>query len=287
MRFYLTITNLLLITGAAYFGVSLFYQTATSRFITGNSGMTAAGQTQSIDKEAHKPLGEYRHIKERNLFHIKANQPAEIVEKKVDVADLKKTELKLKLWGTVTGATAETYAVIEDTKVRKQTLYRINDTVQNAIVKEIHREKVILEVEGEYEILEMEKIISASAPARRRTGSATQVNKNPVQSNVTLKREKIESAVNDLNTLMKQIRIRPHFKDGNPDGLTISGIRSKSIFSEMGLRNGDVIIGVDGNTIESVDDALKLYESLQSASNVQVQLRRRGQLRTIDYNIEE
>jgi general secretion pathway protein C len=287
MRFYLTIANLLLITGAAYFGVGLFYQTTTSRFITGNSGMTAVGQAQSEDKETHKSLGEYRHIKERNLFHIKAIKPSEIVEEKVDVADLKKTELKLKLWGTVTGGTAETYAVIEDTKLRKQTLYRVNDTVQTAVVKEIHREKVILEVEGTYEVLEMEKIKSASTAASRRTRSTSRTERNPVQSNVTLKREKIESAVNDLNTLMKQIRIRPHFKDGKPDGLTISGIRSKSIFSDMGLRNGDVITGVDGNMIESVDDALKLYESLQSATSVQVQLRRRGQLRTIDYRIEE
>ena len=54
----------------------------------------------------------------------------------------------------------------------------------------------------------------------------------------------------------------------------------------MGLRNGDVIIGVDGTTIESVDDALKLYENLQSSTAVQVQLRRRGQLKTIDYKIE-
>jgi len=169
----------------------------------------------------------------------------------------------------------------------KQTLYRVDDTVQTAVVKEIHREKVILEVDGAYEVLEMEKIKSASVSSRQRTGSTSRTNRNPVQSNVTLKREKIDSAMNNLNTLMKQIRIRPHFKDGQPDGLTISGIRSKSIFSDMGLRNGDVITGVDGNAIESVDDALKLYESLQSASSVQVQLRRRGQLRTIDYQIEE
>jgi len=287
MRFYLTIANLLFITGAAYFGVSLFYQTATSTFITGNSGKTAVDQAQSEDKETHKSLKAYRHIKERNLFHIKAIKPAEMVAEKVDVAELKKTELKLKLWGTVTGGTSETYAVIEDTKLRKQTLYRVNDTVQTAVVKEIHREKVILEVDGDYEVLEMEKIESASTSTSRRTRSSARTERNPVQSNVTLKREKIESAVNNLNTLMKQIRIRPHFKDGKPDGLTISGIRSKSIFSDMGLRNGDVITGVDGNAIESVDDALKLYESLQSASSVQVQLRRRGQLRTIDYQIEE
>jgi len=287
MRFYLTILNLLLIAGGAYFGVSLFYQTAASKLMEENSRIAAVGKAQSVDKASHKPLGEYRHIKERNLFHIKAKQTVEIVEEKVDIEELKKTELKLKLWGTVTGQPTETYAVIEDTKLRKQTLYRVEDTVQNAIVKEIHREKVILEVNGSYEVLEMEKNKSTSSSTARRTGSSKRASANPVQTNITLKRDKIDAAVNDLNTLMKQIRIRPHFKDGQPDGLTISGIRSKSIFSEMGLRNGDVIIGVDGNNIASVDDALKLYESLQSASGVQVQVRRRGQLRTIDYNIEE
>jgi general secretion pathway protein C len=43
---------------------------------------------------------------------------------------------------------------------------------------------------------------------------------------------------------------------------------------------------VDGKDIESVDDALSLYENLQSAENVQVQLRRRGRLQTIDYTVE-
>ena len=85
MRFYLTILNLLLITGGAYFGVSLFYQTAASKLITENSRIAAVGKAQSVDKESHNPLGEYRHIKERNLFHIKAKQTAEIVEEKVDI----------------------------------------------------------------------------------------------------------------------------------------------------------------------------------------------------------
>ncbi len=101
-----------------------------------------------------------------------------------------------------------------------------------------------------------------------------------------MKRERIDEAVNDLGNLMKQVRIRPHYKDGQSDGLTLSGIRSNSIFSEMGFRNGDVIVGVDGKDIESVDDALSLYENLQSAENVQVQLRRRGRLQTIDYSVK-
>jgi general secretion pathway protein C len=155
------------------------------------------------------------------------------------------------------------------------------------VIKEIQREKVVLLVNGEYEILEMEKMESSAAsrsirPRQREVRQPVQ----PAGSNITLQREKIEDAVSDLNTLMKQVRIRPHFKDGKPDGLTLSGVRSGSIFSEMGFRNGDVIVGVDGQNIESVDDALSLYRNLQSASNVQVQIRRRGRLQTIDYQIE-
>jgi type II secretory pathway component PulC len=87
--------------------------------------------------------------------------------------------------------TSESYAVIEDTKLRKQTLYRVNDTVQNATVKEIHREKVILDVDGAYEVLEMEKIISASAS----TSDRHQLPRHPGQTTIRpvehlLKREK-------------------------------------------------------------------------------------------------
>jgi general secretion pathway protein C len=85
---------------------------------------------------------------------------------------------------------------------------------------------------------------------------------------------------------MKQVRIQPHFQNGKPDGLRLTGVRPNSIFYKMGLKSGDIIIGVDGKNIESVDDALKFYQSLRSASRVQLQLKRRGRPKTIDYNIE-
>jgi general secretion pathway protein C len=66
----------------------------------------------------------------------------------------------------------------------------------------------------------------------------------------------------------------------------LTGVRPSSIFYKMGLKSGDIIIGVDGKNIESVDDALKFYQSLQSASKVQLELKRRGRPKTIEYNIE-
>ena len=90
----------------------------------------------------------------------------------------------------------------------------------------------------------------------------------------------------DLNGLMDQAKIRPHFRNGKPDGLTISRIKRDSIFSQLGLRSGDIITGVDGQSIESVDDALKFYNQLKSSSNVNLQIRRRGMPKQIEYTIE-
>jgi general secretion pathway protein C len=287
MRLYLTLVNYLLITCAVYFSVGAFYKTATARLQTAQPEHKAEETSTAPGGEAVRPLSYYQHINERNLFQLKSDEPQKAEELKPNVEELKQTQLQLKLWGTVLGGEEDSYAVIEDAKERSQNLYKVDDQIQNAVIKEIQREKVVLMVNGDYEILEMEKV--ESGPTARTAiprQPAIQPELQPGSSNISLKREKIQEAVGDLNTLMKQVRIRPHFKDGQPDGLTISGVRSGSIFSDMGLRNGDVIVGVDGQKIESVDDALALYQNLQSANAVQVQIRRRGRLQNIDYQVE-
>lgn len=105
--------------------------------------------------------------------------------------------------------------------------------------------------------------------------------------NINLERSKLKSAVANINDLMKNVRIQPHFTDGKPDGFRISGVRPNSFFNDMGLKSGDIITGVDGKNIESVDDAFKLYQNLQSSSNVELQIKRRGEEKTINYKLQD
>jgi len=282
----LAVFNFMLLTAMAYQAVDTFYRSLTGRIDMSRPAADAAGRDVNTQIRPTASFAAYQALIDRNLFNLPEPKKVEPAPVKIDLEQLKQTDLKLKLWGTVTGGSDGAYAVIEDVAQRRQNLYRVDDAVQNAIVKEIRREKVILEVNGSLEVLEMEKVEQGGARkavAVRQTGLPAPTG----SSNVVLKRDRIEEAVNDLNNLMKQVRIRPHFKDGKPDGLTVSGIRSNSIFAEMGLRNGDVIVGVDGTQIQSVDDALKLYENLQSSSDVKVQIKRRGRLRTIDYQIQD
>lgn len=297
----LTIVNLLCLTAAAYLGVNLFYKALDRRLAT-TPVVTAAVIPQAKETRVRpKAESHYRLILDRNLFKTKAvAAPAPEKAKAIDVAALEQTQLKLKLWGTVAppegatqggGTNAKAYAVIEDTTLRKQNLYRKGDSVQNAEVKAILREKVVLTVNGKDEILEMEKIVSGKGGPIQRSSSS--VAARPSGSSgatraqrITLKRSLIEDSIKDITKLMTQVKITPHMEEGVPNGLALSNIQPNSIFRRMGLRNGDVLMGVDGQQIQSVDDALRLYDSLQSADNVKVDLKRRGREKAIEYRIK-
>jgi len=279
MKRYFTVLNILLIAVAVYFCVKAFYKVATANLSDTPSIEVTTRLVISPEDETFHPVSYYSAIIERNLFNSKkgTGEPVE----SLDIEALDPTDLKLKLLGTVSGDNKKAYAVIEDTAEKRQNLYRIGDSIQNATLKMILREKVVLRVNGKDEILGIEEAHGGQTTriSSKRTHMA------PSQ-NITLKRSQIESSIKDVNTLMKQIRIRPHFRNGKPDGLRLTGIRPNSIFYNMGLKSGDIVTAVNSNKIESVDDALKLYQSLQSSSNVRLQIKRRGRQKTINYNVE-
>ena len=279
MKRYLTLLNVLLITAAVFFMVKAFYKVAGAKIDPAPPSKAAARHVIPNEASTRHPLSDYRAVMDRNLFKTKTGTGGR--PEKLDIESLTPTDLKLKLLGTVTGDEKEAYAVIEDTAVRRQNLYKIGDTIQDATLKMILREKVVLNVNGKDEILGIEKVREERKTDRspgRKSASGYQ--------NITIKRSQIDTALQDVNTLMKQVRIQPHFQNGKPDGLRLTGVRPNSIFYNMGLKSGDIIMGVDGKNIESVDDALKFYQSLQSASKVQLQVKRRGRPKTIEYNIE-
>lgn len=278
MKPYYTIINILLITVAVYFSVNAFYKLGTAQLDYVHLTGTAYKEQSSSEAESLRPLSAYDPIIERNLFNTKSGTERQL--EPVVFENLQPTSLNLKLLGTVTGDQDKAFAVIQNSQGRQQQLYRTGDTIQNATLKMILREKVVLHVGGKDEILEIEKIETKKTRRSSRRSGATD------SRTITIKRSKIEDSVKNINKLMQQARIRPHFTDGKADGLSLTGIKSNSIFHDMGLKSGDIITSVNGKTIESVEDVLTFYKSLQTAKSINLKLKRRGRLKTIDYDIE-
>ncbi|MDM8515769.1 type II secretion system protein GspC [Desulfobacterales bacterium HSG16] len=295
MKKYFIIANLVLVTGMIYTGVNASYKTLINKIDVNTVPVIEAIDVKSEKskpvKSVTRPMRYYKAVGDRNLFNTpdptKVTKEPEIDPKK----DLKPTKLRLKLWGTIIGDKKIAYAIIEDQKKRKQQLHVEGDVIQKATIKKIFKDKVILSLAGNNEVLKMVEIGSRSS-ARSNLSNRSKASKKRTSSakkskNVSLARTEVENAITNVNDLMRQAKIRPHFQNGKADGLTITRIKPNSIFSKLGLRSGDVIKGVDGNDISSVDDALQFYNSLKSASNVSLEIRRRGRSQTIEYAIDE
>ena len=261
------------ITILSFLMVDIFYKTVDSNLTRIQKGKVLTDDV-ALRKVTGKPsLYSYNIISERNLFGTKGKEGK---EREIDLENLEETELNLALRGTVVMGGELDYAVIEEKDKRKQGLFRVGDEVAGAEISRIMRGKVVLNVEGRDEILIMEEAGAKGTGRETTVATAT-------KSSVNVKKEEIDSALQDMSKILTQARVRPYFSEGEADGFMISRIKQGSIFQKMGKRNGDIIQGVNNEPIKSPDDMLELYKGLKSGSQITLNIKRRGKEEALEY----
>ena len=98
-----------------------------------------------------------------------------------------------------------------------------------------------------------------------------------------IKRADLNKATGNLGALASQARIVPSAKD---NGFKIFSIAKDSLYSKIGIQNGDVLKSINGIELSSPDKALEAYSRLQSASKLSLDIVRKGQNETLEYTIE-
>jgi len=93
------------------------------------------------------------------------------------------TSLDLSLLGTITGPPEKRRAVILDKKKKVQELYGQGDTVQGSLIKEIHRDKLILTVNGKDEVL-LPEIPQKKSQARPQSFRPAQTATEPTAADI-------------------------------------------------------------------------------------------------------
>ena len=281
------IVSLLLIACGVFLGVDIFYKVAATRMTPAPVESPLRRNDNPAGNALRRPsLSQYRMIAQRNLFRIDAGGEATDAPPPIDIDNLKETQLKLKLWGTVSGQEQEAYAVIEDSQSRRQNLYRVGDAIQNATLKMILREKVVLRVEDRDEVLQMEKVQSGPGPGSRPAATVAAAPQSVRSRTIRLRQKMLEGMVKEGEDPLQDLKAEPHQTDGATDGVVLTGIQPRSIFRRLGLRNGDVITAIDGESVQSVDKLTMIYEKLVSGSGLSLELNRRGRPTTLEYQAE-
>lgn len=96
----------------------------------------------------------------------------------------------------------------------------------------------------------------------------------------TVKRAKLERDLQGITSLDDVVSIRPNLSLAGVDGVVITGIPKGSPVRSFGLRAGDVVHSINGQSLSNPMDLLGLADALE-ASSFEGVITRDGQRRTL------
>lgn len=214
-----------------------------------------------------------------------------------------KSSLRVKLLGTLLASDPQwSIASIQDVVTNVSNTYMVGDQIQGAQVLEVERKRVIVLNNGRKEYIDDQpgdgSGAVAMAPAMPQpTISATPVNTGAPNNNLgsgikaiseneyEVPKAEIDKTLGNLNDVAMQARIVPAFKDGVAHGFKLFSIRPDSIYTKIGVQNGDVIKRINGYDLNSPEKALEIYSKLKEASRIDIELERNGSTIRKTYSI--
>lgn len=206
-----------------------------------------------------------------------------------------KSSLRVKLLGTLV-ASDKLWSVssVQDMNNQRSATYMVGDRIQGAEVIDIERERVIIINAGRKEYIDNQPGdgagVAAYTPPPLPNGPPVQApNTSGIramsENDYEVPRAEIDRTLANLNDVAMQARIVPAFKDGQAQGFKLFSIRPDSIYSKIGVQNGDVIKRINGFELNSPEKALEVYAKLKEASRIEIELERNGSSVRKNYTI--
>jgi general secretion pathway protein C len=97
----------------------------------------------------------------------------------------------------------------------------------------------------------------------------------------------LDRAMKDLTPVLQQARAVPHFEKGAMVGFKLTQIAPDSIYHRLGLKNGDVVLSINGSTLESPGKAIQVFGSLKGVRHLNVRLKRKSKQVTHVYDVRK
>lgn len=260
-------------------------------------GITRAQGGKGMSLRKQKQVSIFSSVKDKNIFNADHFVPDSMSEKtteeggagEVEVAPVL-TSLPLKLVGTIIhGAREKSVATVQVSGKDLQAVIASDEVEDMARIRDIQRFKVIFRNlrnrKLEYiEIKEESKIRMgvASKGAKKKFGTVE-------KTNFTFQRKDINKYLENLPKVLQDAKAVPYVAPGaggEVSGFKLVAIKSGSIYETLGLKRGDIIKGVNGESVDTPQKAMELYQALKSAESIQLEITRGGSPTTLNYTVE-
>lgn len=260
---------------------------------TMQSGFASGGHSLRV------PMESYDIIMGRNLFNseglIGGEDPNSggVDENAAPV----KTQLPLNLIGTVIFQDMNrSLATIEDRSASAVFPVRVDDEIPGkARIRSIEARKVVfINLENNrpefIDLPEDSPGINPIVPIRSSvpTPSASKNKKGIEKLSATrfnVSRSELDSAFANFGMVLTQAKAIPNFENGVQQGYKLTQIVPQSIYDKIGLKNDDVIMGINNESVNDPAKAFGLLNELKTSNHLELRIKRNGKETVINYDI--
>lgn len=303
--------NLLFISMGSYFVGGAINAVAAEEIRVLPSSSGNFGPSHKLNKSKLGGTAGFLAMAERNIMALKRENLKPVVESAPDDApslagefdenEVKSCSLPISVRATLVADNPSwSIAMIYNNSSRDVEAYSVREgnnlVVDDAELVEVRSREIIVRRASHYERCladaENKRTGRTESPKTSR-GTNKKNNDNDRSKGVSKISEtdynidgsEIDRVLNNLSEVATKARIVPSFKNGKPNGFKLFSIKPGSIYSKIGLRNGDVIQRVNGHEMNSPDKALEIYQRLKDSSSITVDIQRRGRAMTMNYAI--
>jgi len=203
------------------------------------------------------------------------------------------SDLKVRLLGTIV-AEPESYSsalIVEESNPDFARGYSIGDKLHDREIASIERRRVKLRAPDgteEWLVVDTEGLTAAGPSTVASSGEPTAEGVEQISDNrYRVSRETFDKNINDLESISRMGRALLHRgPDGEFDGYRLSSIRRGSLAEQLGIKNGDVIHAVNGESLNSMQAAMGAYNTMRSQSSFCFEITRRGAPTEICYDVQ-
>ncbi len=245
------------------------------------------GQRAALHAESNDPAPEA--IYRRNLFGVERNPSPATVPSPI-ISD--GTAARYELIGTVVGSDPrESQAILRARRGDADAFVvlpgqRLDGGLE---ILAIERRRLLVAVDGVIQSLpfELDSPVEADTTARPRVEhESPTAAAEPSDDVYSVDASTFERVARDPTALVSDAHGSPSLVDGQLAGWRVAGIRRGSLFERLGLRNGDVVEGIDSAPLTRVQAALTSLDRLRTSSRFDVQLLRAHRHRTLAYQVQ-
>ena len=229
--------------------------------------------------------------------HLFGQASQELTGQRLD--GLPVSSLNLVLTGVIASDTGG-YALIS-VNGQPQEPYAVGQTVTgDAALQAVYPDRVVLRRNGTLESLLLEETDKATSPATQVSARPTvlgQITSAPVEAAQGTERgpqggseepiymmppEQTAAAASPPD-IMKQATLTAA-RDG---GVTVRLIQPGSVYEKLKMRSGDVIKSINGQQINSPQDAIRLYQQMPNMGSVQIEIVRSGRNQFLNHQFAQ